>query len=413
MTEYLIESTLCLAVFHFVFVVFFKKSRNYQINRIVLLFSILFSLLVPVLRISPITLPIQKIEQNEHLLNVLSVPNYLPDTASVDVIAQNSSLDLSFILTVIYSLVTLVLFGRFAFHLGILFLKGRDSDKVTHHGHKLTLIDEKVNPFTFFNSIFVCRADYQNEVLEEELLLHEIAHKNQWHSMDVVIIELVQVFFWFNPFIYLFKQLIKANHEYLADEFVLQSGASCKDYSNKLLRHTFPHKMSGFVSGFNRAAGRHVLIKQRLIMVSQFQQKKPLAYRFLLLVPVVSMLFVTTAFKSSVIPESVLSQVENGLYNPGTLYATTIVWSSQDNRVYLHGENVRVKHGDNDFTVNGRASYLGQVYYFVFNNQPVTQDSSIEVAGKKCQVVKLSKEEATKKYGEKGRQGALEISVIE
>lgn len=411
MIEYLIESTLCLAVFYIVFEVFFKRARNYQINRAVLLFSVFFSLLVPALSISISTLPIQEIEQSEGLFEVLSVPNYLLNTEFVTPIAQNSSVDLSFIFVIAYLFITLILFIRFAFHIINLIVKWRKSDKINHYGHELVLMDEKVSPFTFFNSIFISKTEYQSGSLEKELLIHETAHKYQLHSVDVVFIELLQVLFWFNPFIYLFKRLIKTNHEYLADDFVLKSGASYRDYTDKLLCYTFPRKTSTLTSGFG-----HALIKQRLIMLSKFQQKKPVSYRFLLLVPVVCLLFLTTAFTSTssvnILPEYPSHQVKNGLENPGTLLATTIFWSSEDNEVYLKGKNVRIKHGDNDFSVNGTASYLGEVYYFVFNNQEVTKDLPIDVSGKKYQVVKLSKENAIEKYGSKGRSGAVEITVL-
>lgn len=129
-------------------------------------------------------------------------------------------------------------------------------------------------------------------------------------------------------------------------------------------------------------------------------------YRIILLAPIVFTFLLITGFKSN--SDSISSQNE-----PGIIYAKTLFWSDQDNEVYLKGKNIRVKHGSNKFTVNGEASYLGKVYYLVYNSKEVSLNSSIDVSGLKCQVVKLTKEEAAEKYGSKGELGAVEITVIQ
>ena len=70
-------------------------------------------------------------------------------------------------------------------------------------------------------------------------------------------------------------------------------------------------------------------------------------------------------------------------------------------------------HGENHATVNGRVSYLGEVPFLLLNNEPVPQDSPIDVSGYKCQVVQLNKAEALEKYGAKGALGAVEITVVQ
>ena len=410
MIEYLIESTFCLAIFYLVFLLLFVKSRHYKINRVLLLFAVIFSLVVPMFNISPTVIPIKEIEQSKPILDELKVSNYLPKTEKIEVTFENS-IHLVTIITVIYIIVSLIFLSKFIFNLCWLILKSRKSEKVIYNGQELTLLNEEVNPFTFFNSIFVSKADIQHKELEVQLLLHEIAHKNQKHSIDIVLIELLQVLHWFNPFIYLFKQLIKANHEYLADEFVLLSGASIKDYSYKLINHSFPGKMAGIVSGFN-----HVLIKQRLIMLSKFQQKKPFTFRFLIFVPLAFTLFLTTAFKTeiNIIPDSVnILDDDNDLYKPGYFYASSLFWDIKNNALKFRGNDIKIKHGENNVTVNGQIDYLGKVYYLVIDNKPAKQNKSIDVSGFKWQVVKITKEDAMKKYGANGKNGAVEITVME
>lgn len=150
-------------------------------------------------------------------------------------------------------------------------------------------------------------------------------------------------------------------------------------------------------------------------MISKFQEKRPKAYRLLLLIPIAVFLFVSTAFNKVHFfeyPQWIQTENDRLLESPGTVYADYLFWSKADNELYLKGTNVRIKHGENDFVLNGRASYLGKVHYFVFNNEPASYDNTINVSGKKCIVVKLSPENAQKKYGSKGKLGAVEITTV-
>lgn len=149
-------------------------------------------------------------------------------------------------------------------------------------------------------------------------------------------------------------------------------------------------------------------------MLSRFQEKQSKAYRFLLLIPITALLFVCTAFNETALLDtipSVQTQEDRLLENPGVLYADNLTWSSADNKIYLKGGNIRVVHGDNNFTVNGKASYLGKVDYFVFNNELVTKDTAMDISGVKCTVVKLSPRKAVEKYGSRAAPGAVVITT--
>ena len=412
MIEYLIESTLCFAIFYVGFDVFFKNTTNYKANRSILLLALVFSVLVPLLAIPLDTSSISDIDPKNQVMEVLSVSSYLPaeNTLALPTVNQDF-ISMPLLLISIYFIVSFALLIRFGWHLKTLLLKQYRSEKVNYNGHTLSLIEENVPPFTFFQSIFINKTDFKSGKFKKELIIHEIAHKHQWHSIDIVFIELLQIVFWFNPFVYLFKQRIKINHEYLADRFVLLCGTRSAEYADQLLQYTFPHKVAGFASAFNNP----LTIKNRLIMISKFQEKRPKAYRLLLLIPIAVFLFVSTAFNKVHFfeyPQWIQTENDRLLESPGTVYADYLFWSKADNELYLKGTNVRIKHGENDFVLNGRASYLGKVHYFVFNNEPASYDNTINVSGKKCIVVKLSPENAQKKYGSKGKLGAVEITTV-
>lgn len=96
----------------------------------------------------------------------------------------------------------------------------------------------------------------------------------------------------------------------------------------------------------------------------------------------------------------------------GTFYAERLSWSSSDNELYFKGKVV-IDVEDNKFVGNGTFTFLGKVYYLVFENAPVKTNSTLKLTEKKYALKKLSPRKAMDKYGENGKNGAVEISLAE
>ena len=409
MVEYLVESTICLSIMGLTCLLLFRNSRNFQQNRIVLLCAVLFSLTIPVLDLSFIASPIPEIEISKSLSNLRFNTENIQSAAAISPDNPTAAVDFLFLMKTVYALVSGLFLFRFVMNLVVLIKKGLSAEKINHRGTMLSLVEEKTNPYNFFQYIFINGDDYVKGNIAKELILHEMAHKKQRHSLDIVFMELIRVFYWFNPFIYLFKNLIRANHEYLADEFVIESGASRQYYSHTLINKTFPEKVSNLVSGFN-----HLLIKKRLKMLSRSKLKKRFAYQLGLFIPIMLVLFIFTAFTNShdVVPTPKDMAVNTAPLNKnsGFFYADTVIWLSENHHVFMRGK-VKVKHGDNDFNIVGGVSFLPEVYLLLVNGETAQFDSPILLTGIKCGLVALSPEEAMIKYGERGKNGAVEITA--
>ena len=52
----------------------------------------------------------------------------------------------------------------------------------------------------------------------EVIMNHEREHIQQRHWLDLLLVELMCIVQWFNPFAWIYVHLVRQNHEYLADE---------------------------------------------------------------------------------------------------------------------------------------------------------------------------------------------------
>ncbi len=125
--------------------------------------------------------------------------------------------------------------------------------------------------------------------------MHELAHVRQLHSLDVLFVELIQIIFWFNPLIYFYKQAIKLNHEYLADESVINT---CKDiaaYQQMLLSKVSSNHPT-------LASSLHFsLTKKRFIMMTKSNSPKKAFIKKFALIPL--SMCIAVAFSTKIVAQ--------------------------------------------------------------------------------------------------------------
>ena len=100
----------------------------------------------------------------------------------------------------------------------------------------------------------------------------------------------------------------------------------------------------------------------------------------------------------------------------GTFYGEKLRWSAENYELYFDGKSV-IAFGTNNFVSNGTTSFLGKVYYLVIDGRPVNLEGKvnklIRLSEKKYNLIQVSPEHAIIKYGEEGKNGAIEISLAE
>jgi len=281
---YLLESGLCLLVFFSLYQVFLKRETYYMLNRAFLLFSLAFSLVVPLLKI---TLPGQSSAQ---MTNFQMEP--LLVSATRGALATTKQIGISEVIGIIYLGIVLILAIRILLNfrrITRLYSKGRIIP-----AKKYTLILHSMNypPFSFFRKIFISENYYTGGELDD-IIEHEKAHVKQLHSVDLVMAEMLIILQWFNPMAWLFKNMVTENHEFLADEAVLNRGFSPEYYQLRILTQLFGIRSMPAVHNFNQS-----VTQKRLKMMEKSKSAAVSRLKILLALPVAIMLFYLFACSS-------------------------------------------------------------------------------------------------------------------
>lgn len=272
MIAYIFKSCLILLILYGLYWFLLRKEKLFVFNRYFLILSVVFSLIVPFVNI-----PVN-VQESQNLRKIITtIENSIPYINSVQNVAiqdinskpsideaKSSGLDTSTILMIIYISGVLLFLIRFLKNIYSIFRQIKLSEKISFNRYNLVLTNEKENLYCFFNYIFINKEDYKNLRIDVQLLSHELEHVTQYHSIDIVLIELIKVFYWFNPVYLLFDRAIRINHEYLADHSVIQDEHDVKNYSEKLLSFIFFRSNISLTSGSNRS-----FIKKRLLMITK------------------------------------------------------------------------------------------------------------------------------------------------
>ena len=232
MILYFLKSGLCLAAIYGIYRLLLEREKMPRFNRYFLLFGLGFSMLVPLL-----TLPWGGwlMGGEEQLLPTISQFTFSTGEVVDPAIQQESGLSWQYLLLGLYSLISGLFLLRFFAKLYQLLLPVWRQETVKYRGAQLVLLEEDILPYTFWKYIFVSKTAYLRKEIEPELIDHELAHAHQFHSLDILIVEALQVICWFNPMYYLYKRAIQLNHEFLADDQVVQTHRHIPAYQHLLL----------------------------------------------------------------------------------------------------------------------------------------------------------------------------------
>ncbi len=277
---YIIKSALCLGFFYIFNKLVLSGETFHGVNRALWLLVVGVSLILPFVEwgwfVAPtvagtpiefssslMTTPIdvQLPQQNEALYLTVK---YILVTYIIGVVILGIRLLISYL-----DLASIILSKRDECESSALELLAR-CKSVVGLKKEVTLIihDKKMSPFSWMNYIIISRADMIDD--GKEIIIHELAHIKYRHSWDIVLIDMLVIFQWFNPVVWLYKQALLQTHEYMADKLVLDTGVNTKLYQLLLIKKTVDkcHCYS-MTSSLN-----HSKLKNRIIMMMKQESSK-------------------------------------------------------------------------------------------------------------------------------------------
>lgn len=278
---YLIQVNIALSLFYFLYTIVLKRDTFLRLRRLFFLSVVIFSLLYPFFTIPGLS-DVWTTRSSDLQETAVTVMKGRPTTTSTVLEGESTGpviIPWGSILALFYTVITLGLLLRFVFQLLSIYNIWVKSEKQVISGIPVHQLKKDITPFSFFSLIFI-HAEKHSETELSQILLHEQMHVRQCHSIDIILIEVVCLFSWWNPFVWLLKREMTMNLEYLADSGVLHKGVDSREYQYHLLRLTYHETAVQIVNNFNVSQ-----LKQRIMMMNKAKSSTTKTVKYLLVVP--------------------------------------------------------------------------------------------------------------------------------
>jgi TonB family protein len=239
--HYLLLSNLYLILFFGFYALFLQRETFFQLNRVYLLCSAIISFLIPIIQSDWVKQWF--ITQKVHQTLYSASPDLVYGIQGI----QPNRVTIGEIVGTIYAAGILVLSIKLIWQFVVL--------------RQLLKSKKAAAAWSFFKNIAV------DEQLENRdvILAHEEVHARQWHSADVMLMEMLMIVNWFNPVVYLYRRSIKNIHEFIADQNALKAGTTKAEYAMLLFNQTFNAPVHHLLNPFFNSS----MLKQRITMLQK------------------------------------------------------------------------------------------------------------------------------------------------
>lgn len=292
----LLKINLVLILFALTYYLVLRKLTFYFLNRIFLLFGIVFSTVYPFINLTEI------------FYKHDGLPAFVPGLKeNVGQLVQLESVSLMWqILTVVFYLGALFMALRLAIQFISLNRVHRKSNPGMIDNYKVRILNEKISPFSFWKNIYVNPELHKVQDLNN-IIEHEKIHVEELHTLDIILAEISLVFYWFNPGVWLMKKAVKENIEFITDAKILKKGVDRKAYQYSLLDVGTLDNPVKIINNFNLSD-----LKKRIKMMNVKRSSKVNLARYMFVLPVILCVSLAFTIDKKDIEEKIIS-VKDGL----------------------------------------------------------------------------------------------------
>ena len=274
--SYLMKSAIWLTGFAIVYFLFLRNERYFMLKRIYLVSGILFSIIFPLISFHyQVEIPVPAMSQAD--MSGTGIPILQQDISG-------KPFDYRLILLFLYLSGITILLIRAMRHFRSIFKTISKADINEQGPAKLIRASQFPASFSFFNYVFINPSVSENEM--QEIMNHEIVHVRQKHWFDLLLVEILRLIQWVNPFAWIYTRFIRLNHEYLADQAALQRTASTANYRAALINQLFESPVISLTNSFNYSLNKKRFDMMKKIITSPYRKLK-----VLLVLPIFAIVF--------------------------------------------------------------------------------------------------------------------------
>jgi beta-lactamase regulating signal transducer with metallopeptidase domain len=289
---YDVKVALVMLMFYAFYRVLIAKETFHRLNRMVILLTAVLSFILPLCAITFHHIVVVQASQPEsQSIQTLSVPeSIVKSTSAVPLLPSTLSTDVwPTMVMVLFLAGAIFILGRFLFSLYKLRqLISQCQQYPYQEGITIAVSKRSVNPFSWMHTIVLSQSDY--EAHDQSLLVHEMGHIRNHHSVDVVLMELLSVIQWFNPIVWMLRNDLRTIHEYEADQAVLSQGFNVIQYLHLLIRKAVGESGYSLTNGISNST-----LKKRVNMITKKKSSRIKWIKVLYILPIVAVSLVTTA----------------------------------------------------------------------------------------------------------------------
>src|SRR5690606_34943211 len=288
MITYLLQLTMCWALFYGAYYIILRAETHFKFSRIYLLAALVLGLVIPLVDWANYF-----VHEPESLGHLYIAPfNAQMEMWDITVTAKTETINWSRILTTIYLVGAFLAAGKLIGGWIRINTIRQNSIHVDHGDYTLVLTDSHHLPFSFLGSVYCSEDFYQNSRDIHQILTHEEFHVRARHSLDVIFLEILKVIFWFNPMVYLYKNELTQVHEYQADHAAYQL-SSRKQYGKLLLTHMESVMTLTLANHFFNSQ-----LKNRFKMMTKKTSTRQTVWKYIVILPTVALTIMLFSYSS-------------------------------------------------------------------------------------------------------------------
>jgi len=378
-----------------------RRNTFFRFNRFFLLTGIVTSLIIPAIDIT------YDVILSTPLISGFS--NY----TSIETTEKYSSLNVWEILGIVY-----------CFGMGILILRNilsyiklsafvSKGKRIKDKGYNLIENSTVNSPFTVLNYILI-NTERLDQTEKDLILKHEKTHIDQKHWIDLICSECMLVLQWFNPLVWIYVRLLKENHEYLADQAVIDSGISPALYQAVLINQEFQGPVFSFSNSFN-----YLKPLNRLSMIKKTKSASWKRLAALIIVPAFGLFFWASAEPRYIIEQAdYIPELSDKNFSNDTINLTVSVTDDGNNDFLKKGNIVVIESKD---SIKNKTRFLTKIVrtandsgepLFLVNGEKVSNIAEISPDNiENVTVLKNNLDELIATYGGQAKNGVVLITT--